>query len=450
MSDPILSVRELSKRYAIGRDRTAASLGRSLLALARQSLSRHNPTGPDNHHIWALKDVNFDIFEGERVGLIGRNGAGKSTMLKILSRVAYPTEGEARIRGRVTSLLEVGTGFINNLTGMENIYVNASFHGLSKAEVDGRLEEIIEFSELRKFIHTPIKFYSSGMRARLAFSVAAHLDPDILMLDEVLSVGDMAFARKCLERVEEMTRGNRTIIFVSHSMDAVRRFCTRCIWLEHGKIVMDGAVQEVTAAFTKDTMTLQSYKRWTVEQPPISPASTPCGQKNDPEKTGLPEPPHARLVSASILGTDRRETSSLCVTDEIRLQAVYDILYDNVYALPSFSIFTEKGTLAFFAIHAVATMETYRRMAGRYRSTVIIPENFLATGRHTISVQLSTPSPGKLIRHQEADQALSLYVHEAPIGTLSSLGPYHKVPGTVRPLLNWEDEKLPEEGRYTG
>jgi lipopolysaccharide transport system ATP-binding protein len=441
--EPILSVRALSKRYAIGRDRTAVSLSRSLLALIRNTLSRQHQNGSDNSHIWALKDVSFEVLEGERLGLVGRNGAGKSTLLKILSRVAYPTEGEARIRGRVTSLLEVGTGFLNNLTGLENVYVNASFHGLSKAEVDERLEEIIEFSELRKFIHTPIKFYSSGMRARLAFSVAAHLDPDILMLDEVLSVGDMAFARKCLERVEEMTRGNRTIIFVSHSMDAVRRFCTRCIWLDCGKVVMDGPVGEVTDAFTQDTLTLRPHERWVSDTAPV-PENVPDTEKaNDVAKTELPEPPHGRLVAASILAPDGRQTGTVCVTDEIRLEVVYDVLYDEVYILPSFSIFTEKGTLAFFVIHAEATPENYRRNSGRYRSTAKIPRNILTTGHHTISVQLTTPSSGKLIRHEEANRALSFYVHEAPMGTLSSIGPYHTVPGVVRPLIEWHDERLP-------
>ena len=373
MGDPILSVRALSKRYSIGRDRAFSSLGRSLLALLRPGPSQNHPNGDDNRHIWALKDVDFDIFESERVGLIGRNGAGKSTLLKILSRVAYPTLGEARIRGRVTSLLEVGTGFINNLTGRENVYVNASFHGLSKAEVDGRLEDIIEFSELRKFINTPIKFYSSGMRARLAFSVAAHLDPDILMLDEVLSVGDMAFARKCLERVEQMTRGDRTILFVSHSMDAVRRFCTRCIWIDCGKVVMDGPVEEVTDAFTNDTMTLRAHQKWV---PDVAEAS---GLKPDASKdshaAGLPEPPHARLVSASILAKDGRQTATVCVNDEIDLEVTYDILYNGVYVLPAFRLYNEQGVLVFSIVHHEACPDSFNAAWGaigqspRFRTT---------------------------------------------------------------------------------
>ena len=411
------------------------------MLLLRQRNLNHLPDG--NSHIWALRDISFDIFEGERVGLIGRNGAGKTTMLKILSRVAYPTEGEARLRGRVTSLLEVGTGFVNNLTGLENIYVNASFHGLSREEVNDRLDDIIEFSELRKFINTPIKFYSSGMRARLAFSVAAHLDPDILLLDEVLSVGDMAFARKCLERVEEMTRGDRTIMFVSHSMDAVRRFCNRCIWIENGKMIMDGPVQEVTDAYTRDTLKLQSHERWVTNPSPSEELQEPEVSKNhSSQKIDLPEPPHARLVAASIIASDGRETSTVSVADEIGLEVVYDILFNDLYILPSFRIYNEEGILAFSLVHAEATPENYRRPKGRYRSVATIPPHFMSTGHHTVFVGLNTPSPGLLIRHHEAENALSFYVHEAQVGQISALGPYKKVKGVIRPLVRWRDEEV--------
>jgi lipopolysaccharide transport system ATP-binding protein len=440
MPEPILSVRQLSKRYAIGQDRTVASFGRSLIMLLRQDGKNSQNR---KSHIWALKDISFDVNDGERVGLIGRNGAGKTTMLKILSRVAYPTEGEARLRGRVTSLLEVGTGFINNLSGLENIYINASFHGLTRAEVDDRLEDIVEFSELRKFLKTPIKFYSSGMRARLAFSVAAHLDPDILLLDEVLSVGDMAFARKCLKRVEEMTRGDRTIMFVSHSMDAIRRFCSRCIWIENGKMVMDGPVQAVTDAYTRDTLKLHSHESWTTVSPPperVSASEAARHARNG--DANLPEPPHARLVSASIITPDGRETSTVCVSDEIGLEVVYDLLYEGIYVLPSFRIYTEEGTLAFSVIHAEATPENYRRSKGRYRSVAKIPPHLMSTGRHNVFVGLNTPSPGKLIRHHEAENALTFFVHEAPSGSVSALGPYIKVKGAVRPLIDWSDEKV--------
>jgi lipopolysaccharide transport system ATP-binding protein len=201
--------------------------------------------GTTQDTFWALDDVSFNVHYGERVGIIGRNGAGKSTLLKILSRVVYPTSGEARIRGRLVSLLEVGTGFNGDLTGRENVYLNASIHGLSRPEIRARFDNIVEFSGVQDFLDTPVKRYSSGMQMRLAFSVAAHLDPDILLLDEVLTVGDLEFQQKCLERVEALVSEGRTLLFVSHSLEALTNFCDRSIWLEGGRIRADGPTERV-------------------------------------------------------------------------------------------------------------------------------------------------------------------------------------------------------------
>ena len=248
MNKPAISVRGLSKQYSIeGHKRQAitTSLKQTLKPLYRRLKGKSSPTySPDANFFWALKDINFDIYPGERVGIIGRNGAGKSTLLKILSRLVYPTVGEAIIRGRVTSLLEVGTGFNPNLSGRENIYLNASLHGLKRDEIDVIFKDVVDFSGVGNFLDMPIKHYSSGMRVRLAFSVAAHLDPDILLLDEVLAVGDMAFQNKCLQRVEGLTSGGRTIVFVSHSLGHILHFCDRVVWLDQGQIRFDG---EVTA-----------------------------------------------------------------------------------------------------------------------------------------------------------------------------------------------------------
>jgi lipopolysaccharide transport system ATP-binding protein len=193
--------------------------------------------------------VSFDVRYGERVGIVGRNGAGKSTLLKILSRVVYPTAGEARYRGRLVSLLEVGTGFHGDLTGRENVFLNGSIHGLSRAEIDARFSSIADFADMHDFLDTPVKRYSRGMHARLAFAVAVHLDPDILILDEVLSVGDADFQQKCLERVQALVSAGRTLLFVSHSTSALRAFCDRCIWLDNGRVQADGPIEQVLAAF---------------------------------------------------------------------------------------------------------------------------------------------------------------------------------------------------------
>lgn len=437
MEDYAISVHGLSKRYSLGQKKP--SHGAKGILLGISELFGRTPQD-DHSTIWALKDVSFEVRKGERLGFVGKNGAGKSTLLKILSRVAYPTDGEARIRGRVTSLLEVGTGFLNHLTGRQNIYLNASFHGLSKKETEQRIPDIIEFSELERFIDTPIKFYSSGMRARLAFSVAAHLDPDILLLDEVLAVGDMAFAQKCLERVEELTKGERTILFVSHSMDSVRRFCTRCIWLDCGHVVMDGPATQVTDAFTNDSMTLRAHQKWV---PDIMEAgSSMLEVSKDSSAAGLPEPPHARLVSASVLAQDGRQTATVCVSDEINLEVIYDILYDGVYVLPAFRLYNNKGVLICTIVNHKAPPGNFKREKGRYKAIATIPNHLMAVGKHNVSIGLNTPSSGKLIRHDVIENALMFYVHEAPLGEQSALGPYISVKGTVRPLCRWTDERI--------
>ena len=244
MEEPVITVSGLSKQYFIGnggRSKRKHTLTDALLSPFRilQDLKLLLQT-VNEKAFWALKDINFDIYHGEKIGIIGRNGAGKTTLLKILSRLVYPTEGEARIRGRVASLLGIGIGFKPDLTGRENIYLDASLHGFTRPEVDEIFNEIVEFSGVGRFIDSPVKHYSTGMYSRLAFAVAAHLDPDILILDEVLAVGDMAFQQKCLKRVEGLASGGRTILFVSHSMGNIIKFCEKVIWLEDGKIRFQG------------------------------------------------------------------------------------------------------------------------------------------------------------------------------------------------------------------
>jgi lipopolysaccharide transport system ATP-binding protein len=247
-TDPMvaISVRGISKKYRRGPDGGLSILG--YLTTAVQRL-RGTASTPTQESFWALKDVSFDIRHGERVGLIGHNGAGKSTLLKILSRVAYPTTGEIRIRGRLTSLLEVGTGFHPDLTGRENIYLNGAIRGLRQAEIDARFGSIIEFAEVEEVVDTPVKRYSSGMQVRLAFSVAAHLEPEILLLDEVFAVGDIAFQRKCMARIDELISYGRTLMFVSHSLETVRSLCERVIWMEAGRVRADGPADQVVADY---------------------------------------------------------------------------------------------------------------------------------------------------------------------------------------------------------
>ena len=238
----------LGKRYRLGASvEMYGSFREALMSIPRALFGSRGVSGdPDEREFWALRDVSFEVRRGDVVGIIGRNGAGKSTLLKILSRITDPSEGECFIHGRLASLLEVGTGFHPELSGRENVYLNGSILGMSKREIDSKFDEIVAFSEVEKFLDTPVKRYSSGMYVRLAFSVAAHLDPEILVIDEVLAVGDTAFQEKCLGKMNDVARAGRTVLFVSHNMHAVRRLCSRAILLDSGRIMMDDEQDTVT------------------------------------------------------------------------------------------------------------------------------------------------------------------------------------------------------------
>jgi lipopolysaccharide transport system ATP-binding protein len=243
----VISVRQLGKEYKLGAQ-MHDTLRDQIVALFRGRKKR------SAEKFWALRDVNFDVEQGDCVGIIGRNGAGKSTLLKILSQITEPTEGEIRIRGRIASLLEVGTGFHPELTGRENTFLNGAILGMTRAEITRKFDEIAAFAEMDTFLDTPVKHYSSGMTTRLAFSVAAHLDPEILIIDEVLAVGDAAFQKKCLGRMSEVARAGRTVLFVSHNMSAVTALCTRGIYLEHGRLKAMGPIQEIAETYLRDAL----------------------------------------------------------------------------------------------------------------------------------------------------------------------------------------------------
>jgi len=242
-----IQVEGLSKRYRIGRLQQDLSLREQLVEFVRRPLKNF---GRDKEEvIWALRDVSFRANEGEVVGIVGRNGAGKSTLLKILSRITYPTSGSVKVKGRVASLLEVGTGFHEELTGRENVYLNGSILGMRKREVNRHFDTIVEFAGVEQFIDTPIKRYSSGMRLRLGFAVAAHLNPDVLIVDEVLAVGDAGFQKKCVKAMEGLRNTGRTVLFVSHNLAAVEHLCSRGIWIDAGQVCMDGEAKEVIKAY---------------------------------------------------------------------------------------------------------------------------------------------------------------------------------------------------------
>lgn len=253
MSSPAIIIENLSKRYQIGHQRPKGDgISHAIESAVRRPLAwlrSHRQEKLQQVDFWALRDVSFQINQGDVVGIVGRNGAGKSTLLKILSRITYPTGGRVLITGRIASLLEVGTGFHQQLTGRENIFLNGAILGMTRAEIIRKFDEIVEFSEIEKFLDTPVKRYSSGMYVRLAFAVAAHLEPEILIVDEVLAVGDAAFQKKCLSKMGEFANSGRTVLFVSHNMEAIRTLCPRCVWLNGGQLHRDGNAEEIIEAY---------------------------------------------------------------------------------------------------------------------------------------------------------------------------------------------------------
>jgi lipopolysaccharide transport system ATP-binding protein len=444
MANVVITAGALSKRYLRGASQPggAASVLASAFPGPVRRLFSGSRGAPASSFFWALREVSFEVCKGERVGIIGRNGAGKSTLLKVLSRIVSPTSGEARIRGRVTSLLEVGTGFNPALTGRENIYLNASLYGLGRYEVDDRFDTIVEFSGIRDFLDMPVKHYSSGMFTRLAFSVAAHLDPDILFLDEVLAVGDLSFQQKCLERVEGLTSEGRTVLFVSHSMEAIARFCDRAIWLDGGRIVMDGPADTVISAYVNDVLNVRSSRTWEA-RPPAAAAEPQAARAA--EEDARPGNEHARLVSARVVNRQGLTVTSVPIDEPVGIETVFEVVQPGKNVQPALYFDTAKGVRAFVVAYTDPDHMFERRSPGRYATTAWLPPHLLNDGVMYVTVCLCTPDP--LERHCVVERALSFHVYEPPsaVGaTGSTRGLFARdFPGAVRPRVDWETRDLP-------
>jgi lipopolysaccharide transport system ATP-binding protein len=368
---------------------------------------------------WALRDVSFDIPRGEVVGIIGRNGAGKSTLLKILSEITEPTEGRVEIRGRVASLLEVGTGFHPELSGRENVYLNGAILGMKRAEIERKFDEIVAFAEVAKFIDTPVKHYSSGMYLRLAFAVAAHLEQEILIVDEVLAVGDAAFQKKCLSKMAGVAKEGRTVLFVSHNMPAITRLCQRALHLDGGRLVRDGKPHQVVKAYLNTGLGTTAAREWHDGK------MVPGGEV-------------ARLRAARIRTEDGHCTDAIDIRKAVGLEMEYEVLKPNCTLLPSFHLYNEESVHVFSAVDQDPAWRRRGRPIGCYRSTAWIPGNFLSEGTMFIDVGLTTLGPPILQFFER--QAVAFQVIDSPEGDSARGDWAGGFGGAVRPLLKWNTE----------
>ncbi|MBI2852133.1 MAG: ABC transporter ATP-binding protein [Chloroflexi bacterium] len=427
MANPLIRVNNLSKRYRIGavqrgyktfREAIVEGITAPVRNFGRLRRLTRFKNGEEPDTIWALKDVSFEVNEGEVLGIIGKNGAGKSTLLKILARITEPTSGSVEIYGRVSSLLEVGTGFHPELTGRENIFLNGAILGMSKKEIERKFDEIVAFSEIEKFIDTPVKRYSSGMYVRLAFAVAAHLEPEILLVDEVLAVGDAAFQKKCLGKMEEVAHGGRTVLFVSHNMAAVQTLCSRSVLLENGCLVAEGPSHAVVQQYRGSDGGNRSAYVW--EDPKTAPGNE-----------------LVRLAAVSILNSCGRTVSSIGTDEDFFIEVKYVVLRDGVRPGATAVLFNQEGTCIFSSLsNRDKDWHDKPHPIGLYRSTCLVPMSLLSDGEYRLTVLLWEGSYNLVCR---SDETVRFHIRDA--GEVRA-GYYGGWQGVIRPALRWSTERV--------
>jgi lipopolysaccharide transport system ATP-binding protein len=375
MTKPVISIEGLSKRFIIGENihGTGARTFRDIFDhKIRKLLHGKKQAAAIDNVIWALRDVSFDVDQGDVIGVIGRNGAGKSTLLKILSRITEPTKGRVTMRGRVASLLEVGTGFNYELTGRENIYLNGAILGMRKAEIDKKFDEIVEFAEVAQFVDTPVKRYSSGMFLRLAFSVAAHLEPEVLIVDEVLAVGDVQFQKKCMGKMKDVSQNQgRTVLFVSHNMDAIAQLCKKCALLEKGHLKVFSETDDVIRAYLK-------------------PEATQTGTFVNPKPASDADKIH--LESVKVMDAAGRITPKISSGDTITVQVEYTVHKEVEDARVGIMLKNHQGIILVRNGDADVDLRHYeKRSPGRYVNSCAIPTTVLKNGDYFLTVFSDIP-----------------------------------------------------------
>lgn len=415
--DTSIIVKGIGKRYKIGASQERQDTLRDLIVSQVQNLGNVFRKGARSKkdEIWALRDISFDVKQGQALGIIGRNGAGKSTLLKILSRVTDPTEGYGELRGRVGSLLEVGTGFHPELTGRENIFLNGAILGMQKREIEARFDEIVEFSEVQKFIDTPVKRYSSGMYLRLAFAVAAHLEPEILVVDEVLAVGDADFQRKCLGKMSDVAESGRTVLFVSHNMSAIQRLTQESIVLEKGNVLLRAPSGEAVDFYLNRGLSKVGERYWEEDEIPAN--SAPF------------KPLAIRIIDKAGVVSD-----SVRSVDPITIEIEYELLEDITGLRVGYYLLTTRGEPVFtsFDIDSEELFKEFTsRPKGVFTSRCVIPPQTLNEGRFVLGINASSYM---VKRYFQDDQALSFSVDAS--GAPGTQWPEPR-PGAVRPALEW-------------
>jgi homopolymeric O-antigen transport system ATP-binding protein len=426
LSDVAISVENLSKSYLVGHQAEKTeryTMLREVLVRHARNFTRKTRDmvsgrpivqGDEVEEFWALSDVSFEIHRGDRVGIIGRNGAGKSTLLKILSRITEPTKGRIRIEGRVASLLEVGTGFHPELSGRENIFLNGAILGMTQREIQRKFDEIVSFAGVEKFLDTPVKRYSSGMYVRLAFAVAAHLESEILIVDEVLAVGDAQFQKKCLGKMEEIGRKGRTVLCVSHNVAMISSLCEKGILLENGAVRAAGSIEQVILSY--------------VAAGENSPASV--NYRNSARVIG---DEHAQLLAADIRNCEGVPVVEVAINQPFSVRMDYRITSDSTRVfVPNFHFYRGDGSCAFVA-NATGVQ---RRSPGEYSAECQIPADFMNDGLYSVDLALTSYESGVSVHFHDAS-AIMFNVHDPIDGIVTRAGYRGAMPGAVRPLLPW-------------
>ncbi|TXG86841.1 MAG: ABC transporter ATP-binding protein [Thermomicrobiales bacterium] len=428
MADLAVRIEHLWKQYQVGRQPerystlrdTITNTCRAPIDFLRGVLRDRSNSGPArNDHFWAVKDVSFDIRRGEVVGIIGRNGAGKSTLLKMLSRITEPSLGQVSLYGRVGALLEVGTGFHPELSGRENIQLNAAILGMKREELAAKFDEIVAFAEVEKFIDTAVKHYSSGMYLRLACSVAAHLEPEILIVDEVLAVGDAAFQKKCLGKMEGVAKEGRTVLFVSHNMQAVTRLCERVILLDNGGVAGDGPASQMVTRYLSSSEGSSKLREW-----------------DDPVRA--PGSDVVRLRAVRTRAEDGFPTDLVDIRKSIGVEIEYEVLKSGHIFHPCFSVHNSEGVHLFSAQDTDRTWMRRPRPTGRYISTGWIPGDLLNEGALFVGVAIWTLAPDHC--HLYERDAVAFNVVDSYEEESSRGGWLGTVPGVIRPFCKWDTQ----------